>query len=428
MGDATIVLGGGLAGMTASLYCDAPVYESEDRVGGVARSETRQGFTFDYGIHILQTQNKTVLELLEDIGVKFADHNRHAFIYSHRSYTAYPFQVNTAGLPLKLRLSCLWHFFNRKHEPKPTNYKEWMYRNIGKGFADTFLIPYSEKFWGVDLREMTFEWTTGRVPKPNIWQVMRGAIWSKQTKIGTNVDFRYPITSVGYGAIAEAFYKKLPEIHLQHRAIEINTAQKNVTFENGKIVNYDTLISSLPLPKLIQLCTDVPDNVREAVSHLKTNSIMVVNIGINRPNISNKHWVHFPEKDVSFFRLSYPFNFAENVTPPGMSSISAEVSYSPASPPDKEQLIDQVIEDLIRVNALDADAPIVFKDVLTIPYAYCIYDKKRKGAIKSCHDWLKSIDIFPTGRFGQWTYYWSDEAMLSGKATAKKVLNYRCST
>ncbi len=422
MHERTIILGGGLAGLAASLYSTAPVYEASNKVGGVAASDTIDGFTFDRGIHILQTQNETVIKLLKDLDVNMFEHSRHAYIYSFNTYTAYPFQVNTAGLPFMLRARCLWNFLNRGREAEPDNYQEWMYRTLGKGFADTFLIPYSEKFWTVQPSEMTFEWTGNRVPKPNLWQVLRGAIWSRQTNIGTNVDFRYPVASAGYGAIASAMKKKVTKINFQHRAKTIHTQERKVIFDNGKEVSYDTLISTLPLPELIRICTDVPDNVMEAASKLHTNKIIVVNLGIDKPNISDKHWVHFPEKDVSFFRISYPHNFADNVTPKGMSSISAEVAYSGDTPPDEEQLVKRVINDLIRVKALDADASIKLTMTKNIPYAYCIYDKHRKASLQIIHDWLKSINIFPTGRYGLWTYFWSDEAILSGKSTAEKLL------
>lgn len=422
MHEKTMILGGGLAGLAASLYSTAPIYEATNEAGGVACSDTIDGFTFDRGIHILQTQNKTVIQLLNDLGVKMQDHSRHAYIYSYQTYTAYPFQVNTAGLPVLLRIKCLWSFLNRGREAQPENYQQWMYRTLGKGFADTFLIPYSEKFWTVSPNEMTFEWTGNRVPKPNLWQVLRGAIWSKQTNIGTNVDFRYPVSSAGYGAIAAAMQAKISTIHYQHQARSIDTENNRVIFDNGQEVSYETLISTIPLPELIRICNSAPTHVREAASRLRTNRIMVVNLGINRPNISDKHWVHFPEKDISFFRISYPHNFANNVTPKGMSSISAEVAYSKDNPPDKEQLIKRVIDDLIRVKALDADAPITLTMTQDIPYAYCIYDKYRKAALQTVHQWLKSVNIRPTGRYGLWTYFWSDETILSGKTTAEKLL------
>lgn len=421
----TIILGGGLTGLTASAYSKAPIYEASDHVGGVAASDTVEGFTFDRGIHVLQTNNSEVLEILEDIGVKMIHHNRQAYIYSHSIYTAYPFQVNTAGLPLGLRARCIWDFLRRNSEPEPTNYKEWMYRNIGRGFSDTFLIPYSEKFWSVPTNEMTFEWTSNRVPTPNFLQVLQGALWNKQSKLGTNAIFRYPATEVGYGSIALALKNQAGNLHFQHRAEKIDTAKKLVHFSNGASVAYNSLISTIPLPLLIDLCSDAPENVRNAVSKLRTNSIMVVNLGIDRPKISDCHWVHYPEKDISFFRLSYPHNFAENVTPPGMSSISAEVSYDRNNPPDPETLVDTAIRDLIRVKALDADAPIVMKMTKAIPYAYCIYDKHRETSLAIAYDWLATKNIIPAGRYGLWSYFWSDDSILSGKQAVDKLQKMR---
>ncbi len=416
-----LVLGGGLAGLTAAIYSGAPVYEAADSSGGVASSDTVDGFTFDRGIHILQTQNEKVIELLAEVGVTMQDHSRLAYIYSHETYTAYPFQVNTAGLPFGLRARCVWNFLNRSKQPAPRNYQEWMYKALGRGFADTFLIPYSEKFWTVSPTEMTYEWTGNRVPKPNTWQVLRGAIWNKHTRIGTNVDFRYPVSGVGYSTIAKALTSRVNELHTGHRATLVDTEKRTVRFNDEKDVAYNKLISTIPLPELVRICPHAPDKVREAAAKLRTNSIMVVNLGIDRPNISDRHWVHFPEKDISFFRLSYPHNFAENVAPPGMSSISAEVAYGRDNRPQPDALTDRVINDLIRTGAMPADAPITTRYVHDIRYAYCIYDMNRKQSVKTIHDWLESVNIVPTGRYGLWTYFWSDEAMLSGKRTAEKL-------
>src|SRR5919106_2078074 len=125
-----IVLGGGLAGLAASMYTDAPVYESDAQPGGAAASDAVSGFVFDRGIHVLQTKNERVLNLLDELGVELQDHSRNAYIYSHETYTAYPFQVNTAGLPWTLRARCVWQFLRRHSHPAPTTYEEWIYRSI----------------------------------------------------------------------------------------------------------------------------------------------------------------------------------------------------------------------------------------------------------------------------------------------------------
>lgn len=417
-----IVLGGGLAGLSASIYSGAPVYEAENRVGGVAASDTNDGFTFDRGIHVLQTQNDKVLSLLRDVGVEMGTHSRRAYIYYGGRYTEYPFQVNSAALPLGLRARCVWDFLTRNRQPEPTNYEEWIRRSVGRGFADTFLIPYSEKFWTVPPREMTFEWTNNRVPQPTTWQVLRGAIWNAHTRIGTNSVFRYPSEQAGYGTIAESLMARAGHIHLRHRAAAIDPAARRISFENGVNVRYETLISSIPLPELIRLCTEAPDAVRDAAAALRTNSIIVVNLGIDRPDVSTHHWVHFPEKELSFFRISYPHNFSTRVAPGGTSAISAEVAYSRRSPIDKATIVERVVDDLRKVGVLRQSDRVVTAATRDIKYAYCIYDQTRKQALRTIHEWLKKGGIVPCGRYGLWTYFWSDEAILSGRKAAESVV------
>ncbi len=408
-----VVLGGGLSGIAASFGSGAPVYEADSRAGGVATSDSADGFTFDRGIHVLQTRRQKVLSLLEETGVQLLQHTRHAYIYYRGRYTEYPFQVNSASLPLIERARCVTAFLRRHSEPPPANYEEWINRSVGRGFASTFLIPYSEKFWTIHPREMTFEWTGSRVPQPTTWQVLRGAIWSKRTAIGTNASFRYP-AGLGYGSIAQRLADRAGRIYLDHRAIGIDTAARRIHFDNGSSADYDTLISSIPLKELIPLCSQAPEPVRDAAARLRTNSIFVVNLGIGREDRHKRHWVHFPEKDISFFRISFPHHFNAVVAPRGTSSISAEVAYSNTSPLDKASATARVIEDLRRVGILGADDPIVSTATRDIKYAYCIYDGYRKEALRIIHQWLRTQNILPCGRYGLWTYFWSDEAILSG--------------
>lgn len=421
MRDHVVVLGGGLAGIAASYVSGAPVYEAEARVGGVAASDKADGFTFDRGIHVLQTHNPKVLSLLDDIGVEMKQHKRRASIYYQGQYTEYPFQVNTAALPLRLRTQCVWGFLRRGAAPEPTNYEEWIIRSVGKGFAERFLIPYSEKFWTVHPRDMTFDWTNNRVPQPTTWQVLRGAIWEKNTKIGTNAIFRYPAEDGGYGTIAERLAARMKEVHVGHRASSVDTNEHRVHFDNGVSVDYDTLISSVPLPELIRLCAHAPEQVRAAARRLRTNSILVVNIGIARSEVSDRHWVHFPEPDISFFRISFPHSFSPGVAPAGASSISAEVAYSKENPVDRTTIVQRVTDDLVRVGILRPTDVLLTTATRDIKYAYCIYDHNRREALRVIHQWLKSQDIVPCGRYGLWTYFWSDEAIMSGFKAADSV-------
>ena len=406
------ILGGGLAGLAAAHVTRAPLFEAESQFGGVAISDREDGFAFDRGIHVLQTKNPRIIKLLDDLGVQLITHDRQAYIHSHGVYTPYPFQVNTAGLPLGLRIRCVLDYLRRERKTRPQNYEDWIYATIGRTFGDTFLIPYSEKFWGVHPREMTYEWTGNRVPHTSTAHVLRGAVWSKQTAVGTNAQFRYP--SGGYGDIAEALARQVGSLHPGHRAVRVDARDRRVRFANGAVLSYRHLISTIPLPELIAICPEAPVDVHDAVARLRTNSIVVVNIGIGRKPRNNWHWAHFPESSASFFRLSFTHNLAPNTVPEGMSGISAEVSYTRHDPPDRKAIVQRVIEDLRRVGLMERDDPVIHTSTREIPYAYCIYDFERKQAVRTLRDWLRSQDITAAGRYGLWTNFWSDEAIMSG--------------
>jgi protoporphyrinogen oxidase len=183
------------------------------------------------------------------------------------------------------------------------------------------------------------------------------------------------------------------------------------------------LISTLPLPDLLALIPSVPDSVREAAAKLRTNSMLVVNLGIARTNISDKHWIYYLEKEYSFIRISFPGNMAESVCPPGTSAISAEIAYGHDNllPASKDEMVDRVVQDLIRAKIISTDDRIVFSDIIDIKYGYVIFDRDRQPAVDMIHGYLKSIGIIPCGRYGMWAYLWSDEAILSGKDAVKEM-------
>ena len=64
----------------------------------------------------------------------------------------------------------------------------------------------------------------------------------------------------------------------------------------------------------------------------------------------------------------------------------------------------------------------IFVDTFDIKHAYIVFDKYRKPAIRTIHNYLKPFDIIPCGRYGLWAYLWSDEAIMSGKKAAEKLL------
>ena len=166
----------------------------------------------------------------------------------------------------------------------------------------------------------------------------------------------------------------------------------------------------------------VPNRIKEAAHRLRYNTIYAVNIGVKRANISDAHWIYFPEKEFIFHRISFPMNFSPSMTPEGASSITAEISASAGDEEMNERrLIQKVINDLTEAHVLQADDEILVTDVIKLEPAYVIYDHSHHQNVGIIHEFLRERDIYPCGRFGMWEYYNMDHAILSGKAIVETI-------
>src|SRR5215212_8669124 len=101
-----VVLGGGPAGLTAGYLLakrNVPVVvlESQDQLGGLARTEVRDGFRFDLGGHRFFTKAKEVEALWDEIMAQASEElgeeqwllrPRQSRIYWNKKFLEYPLQ------------------------------------------------------------------------------------------------------------------------------------------------------------------------------------------------------------------------------------------------------------------------------------------------------------------------------------------------
>jgi len=423
-----LILGAGLAGLSAAYHLkdDYEIYEMKMKVGGVASSETCNGFVFDHGIHVLHTQNDEVLRLLDRVlGNNIHVQTRRAWIFSHGVYTKYPFQANTYGLPIPIVKECVVEFAKAKYERKSgmaNNYAEWVHNTFGRGIAKHFMIPYSKKMWIVNPEELSTDWMSPRFPQPTIGDVVEGALHFQEKEFGPNAQFRYPIHG-GIQTISTALASKVKRISFGKEAEKLIPREKKIVFADGEKINYNKLISTVPLPELIKMIGDeAPGTVRKAAENLKCVSDIVVNLGIDNESLPNYHWVYFPEKEYPFLRISFPKNLSTHTVPKDKSSVSAEVFYLENMRLKREEITPKVANSLIKAGIMQSDDEIIHESVFDIKYAYVLYTHDRKSNTRIIHNFLRKHHIYPIGRFGEWKYFWMDDAILSGKRIADELI------
>src|SRR5690606_27009258 len=114
--------------------------------------------------------------------------------------------------------------------------------------------------------------------------------------------------------------------------VAISPATRTVRLRDGRSYRYANLISTLPLPRLVQaLGNEAPAEVRRAAGSLRHVSLRCVNLGIDRENISDKHWVYYPE-DTVFHRIFLQGNASPHCNAPGGFALTCEITYSEYKP------------------------------------------------------------------------------------------------
>ena len=166
----------------------------------------------------------------------------------------------------------------------------------------------------------------------------------------------------------------------------------------------------------------MPLDVRTAAIGLQHISIRCVNIGVNRPNITDKHWIYYPEESI-FHRIFVQGNASPECNAPGGFGFTCEISYSPYKPlpVDGQALIDRCIADCIAVGMITAEDEILVANQVDMPYAYVVYDHQRSDNVATVRAWMERHDITLAGRYSEWEYYNSDHAFLAGKKAAERV-------
>jgi protoporphyrinogen oxidase len=422
------VIGAGLSGLSAAYHLgsDYIVLEREAEVGGLCRSVATKGYVFDLAPHIFFTGSQYVSGLIDDLlQGDLMRQARRAYIYLKGTYVEYPFEVNLHGLPRETIDECISEFKERGRT-LPKNFLEWIHSTFGAGIAKHYMVPYNEKVWKYPLDQMNVDWIAGRVPVPSIDEMIRGAKEKVKKDYGPNAHFLYPRRG-GIGAIADALASRVGNISLNSEAVEIDPEGPggvNVTYREDcgrkRTIESDAVLSSMPLPEIVKIVRDAPNEVVEASERLVYNSLICVNIGVDRPRISDKHWLYFPESEYVFNRISFPMNFSEETTPKGRSSILVEVTYRGTRPNLEETKI-KVREGLIAAGILRGDDKIDVFDALDFKYAYVINDLDHGRNVAIIHDYLRGKRIHPMGRFGEWGYLNMDRSILSGRNAAEKI-------
>lgn len=418
-----VVLGSGVSGLSASYHLkkngiENVVYEKDNDWGGLCSNFTIDGFRFDRFVHFTFTKNEYIHNIF-NTSSELAKLPAVSNNYYKGTWLKHPAQDNLAPLNWGEKAKIIFDFIRRprKKVSEIKDYSQWLECQYGNYFAHNFPFRYTRKYWGVEPYELETKWVGQRMHSPSLMQVLKGALKKNDENFYYTKYMQYPKVG-GFKSILNDLRKDL-NIEFNKEVVEILPACKQINFSDGMQINYEKLLSSIPLPVIVNCIKDAPEEVKKAASEFKYTCGYQISLGFNKPDIAKDLWFYIYDEDIPPARIYSPNLKSPDNVPNGCSSIQAEVFFANDTKiPDAQSVLDKTIEKLLEMGLFKKE-DIVVKDIRFEKFGNVIFDKNIYQNRELVINYLKSIGIIPIGRFGKWDYLWSDQSFADGQKEAE---------
>jgi len=445
------ILGGGISGLSTSYHLgheNCIIFEKKNYIGGHVYSYTKDGFTWDEGPHVSFTKHEYVKNLFQkSVNSEFLQFPVTITNYYHGSWIPHPAQSNLYAIPQPLRDQVLVDFLSSRNNAKtnPADFEEWLVMAFGKTFAENFPRAYTKKYWTDDPKNLTTDWVGDRVFYPAIDDVKNGYLGPLKRQTHYITEVRYPKAG-GYLSFSYELTKGA-NIHLNKKVTLLSFREKKIHFSDGTIHDFDELISTIPLPELIEI-SDAPEDIKTTARSLNYSSLLLVNVVANHMSVQPYHWLYVYDLEKYSTRITCTESLSPLNGKPHQTGIQVEIYFSNS----KQKLeLDEVIagkvcEELVEMGLIREKHNILNMHTRWAPWANVIFDHSRRKKQEMIFNWLEQFglsreqdDLDPmtnwvskadeqvklgklvlAGRFAQWKYFWSDDCVLRGKTIAEK--------
>jgi protoporphyrinogen oxidase len=439
-----VVLGGGPAGLTAGYLLAKQgkpviVLESTGQVGGIARTEVRDGYRFDLGGHRFFTKVKEVDDLWHEImKEEFLRRPRQSRIYWNGKFLEYPLQgmdvIKKLG-PVDLTkalLSYLWAAV--KPKGREDTFEEWVCNRFGRWLFNQFFKSYTEKVWGVSTSEIRSEWAAQRIKGLSFFAAAKSAFFgNKGDKIKSLIsEFNYPRYGPGqmWEQMTEDIRAHGGEVRLNAPVTRLRMSPEGRVTEviaGGETLTPSHVISSLPLRTTVGIAEpEAPGEVRDAARGLRYRDFLTVALVIENENLFPDNWIYIHIPSVRVGRIQNFRSWSPWMVPNDTdASIGMEYFCFEGDDlwnmPDDE-LVDMATREIQQLGLAKA-ANVRFGFAVRVHKAYPMYDAEYGDRVATIRGWLDGVpNLQQVGRNGLHRYNNSDHSMLTAMRAVDNIL------
>jgi protoporphyrinogen oxidase len=450
-----VVLGGGVSGLGFAKRMSEHghsvlVLEKEAIVGGLSRTLEYEGFHLDFCAHRFHTNNRQLLkEVLALPGLTMNRHVKKSRIYMFGKYLKYPFELQNLlrAMPLKDSLLSGLSFASNLvskpfRRPALESYRDWFVHLYGRRLYEIMCRPYTSKIWHTDPVNISADWADQRFQGENLKKLLKRIVKKVLTLDFSSYNleddslapdggpFYYPRRGIQElpDALAAAARAHGTVILTSATPTSVSVAGRTVTYTRGgqeETVSFGHLISTIPLHALYDLQERKSPEVERALAGLAYMDIIFVYVFLDR-QLSNDHWLYFPDPDVVFNRAVEFSNWSPEMCPAGKTSVCFDITVFEHERDSlwnagDEELSARVLHDAERVGYLER-ANVLGTYVFRVKHAYPYYDVGYKAKLDSIVRFLESEHVSLLGRTGVFQYNNSDNSIEMGFLLADRFL------
>ncbi len=414
-----VVIGAGVSGLGFANWirerhpaARVVVLESEAEPGGYCRTVARDGFVWDYSGHFFHFKDPAIEAWLRARmpGQEVRTVAKQSVIrYAGRDID-FPFQKNIHQLPHAEFLECLVElFFRPTSDTPPRSFLEMLHRRLGRAITTKFLQPYNEKLYATDLDSLDVDAMGRFFPHADIADIIAN-MRPGAKDAGYNATFTYP--AGGAVQYINALLHDLPPdtVSCNEPVTAIDLAAREVMTPRRRI-RFQHVVSSAPLPALAQMTGLAHD-----AGVFTSNKVLVFNLGFDRKGLRGVHWMYFPDRTLSFYRVGW----YDNILDGDRMSLYVEIGAANDATFDVDALRARVLADLAR-EGIVTDHQLVSHHHVVLDPAYAHITRGSLAETTRLRGVLAESAVHSVGRYGRWTYCSIEDNLIETRELAHTI-------
>jgi len=425
------IIGAGITGLAAGCVSGMTIFEAHLTPGGLCSSyyvrpgdvkrnvfppENGEAYRFENGGgHWIFGADDDVLRFLKK-HVSLKKYVRRSSVYFSKNdlYVPYPLQNHLRYLDKEI-IECALNEIHLEKKPFRTM-KEWLSQSFGPTLCDLFFYPFHE-LYTADLYSRIAPQDSYKSPV-DLQLVMQGAL-QDVSPVGYNATFVYPEGGLDLLAMRLA---DSCDIRYNKRVTKIDTDMKELFFDDSTRISYDSLISTIPLNKMIEI-----SGIEVKAGPDPYTSVLVINIGAERGGLCpDDNWLYIPDSSSGFHRVGFYSNVDRSFLPASAREnndrvgIYVERAYPGGVKPSVKEInrySDNVLHEL-QTWGFIGDVDVMDHTWIDVAYTWTWPGSKwRQAALaeKARHN------IYQIGRYGRWNFQGIAESLKEGLAILSSI-------